>query len=127
MMHSSTDRPPPQGGRPIKGYETMTKTMTPKELAAELDTDAKLLRSFLRSNASGVNDLAPGKGGRWAIPAAAKNLRDLRKKFAAWEIARAKEIEAARNARKDAEGDADDAPSPEDTPNAPEGDEVTED
>jgi hypothetical protein len=103
----------------------MPKTMTPKELAPELGADAKLTRSFLRSRFSGISDLAPGKGGRWAIPATAKDLKALKAKFAKFEANRAEEI-AARNAAK---GDETPEDAPEVTDNegdAPEGDEVTE-
>lgn len=55
----------------------MTKaTITPKELAIELNTDAKTVRKFLRTL---TTDRA-GKGGRWVIDAA--DLDALRIKFA---------------------------------------------
>lgn len=40
-------------------------TMTPKEIAAALDTDPKTCRRFLRS----LTTERAGKGGRWAIDA----------------------------------------------------------
>ena len=47
--------------------------MTPKELAAEFDTDPRTIRKFLRSL---TTDRA-GKGGRWEIdPADLDALRD---------------------------------------------------
>lgn len=76
--------------------ESIMATLTPKELAKELDTDARTVRKFLRSKASGLSADAPGKGGRWAIEA--KKVRGLRSKFAKWLEA---EI-AARQAAKDA-------------------------
>lgn len=87
----------------------MARTLTPKELANELDTDAKTVRKFLRSRSSGLAADAPGKGGRWAIEA--KKVRSLRTKFAKWDAA-----------RRDAEGKVttddpeviDDAPSTDD-------------
>jgi hypothetical protein len=110
--------------------QTMTKTMNPKELAAAFGLEgtagAKLTRSFLRSKFSGLAAEAPGKGGRWSIPATAKDLKALKAKFAKFEAHRAEEI-AARNALKGTETPEDEAPAPEVTDNAPEGDEVTED
>lgn len=87
----------------------MARTLTPKELAIELDADAKTVRKFLRSRSSGLAADAPGKGGRWAIEA--KKVRSLRTKFAKWDAA-----------RRDAEGKVttddpeviDDAPSTDD-------------
>ena len=90
----------------------MTRTLTPKELAAalneadDIDTNDKEVRKFLRSRSSGLAADAPGKGGRWSIEA--KKVRSLRTKFAKWDAL-----------RRDAEGkvttddptpDADDAP-----------------
>lgn len=56
----------------------MNNAMTPKELAAELDTDAKTVRKFLRSLTA---DRA-GKGGRWAIDR--DDLDALKVRFAAF-------------------------------------------
>lgn len=53
-------------------------TLTAKELAIELNTDAKTVRKFLRS----LTDDRAGKGGRWAI--AADDLPALRDRFAAF-------------------------------------------
>jgi len=81
----------------------MTKTLTPKELAIELGTDARTCRKFLRST---LPDAAPGKGARWAIEA--KQVRSLKSKFVKWEIERAA---AAANAKGDDEvTEGDDAP-----------------
>lgn len=72
----------------------MANTLTPKELAVELDTNAKLVRSFLRSKDSGLAADAPGKGGRWAIDA--RKVKGLKGKFTKWEAKRAEEIAAAK-------------------------------
>lgn len=64
----------------------MVKTLTPKEVAQALDTDAKTVRKFLRSRSSGIADQAPGKGGRWAIEA--KKVRSLKSRFSKWDEAR---------------------------------------
>jgi hypothetical protein len=58
----------------------MTKTLTPKELAIELDTDPRTVRKFLRSE-EGMNDKV-GKGQRWAIEA--RQVRSLKVRFAKW-------------------------------------------
>lgn len=59
-------------------------TITPKELAVQLDSDPRTVRKFLRSE-QGMNAKV-GKGQRWAIEA--KQVRSLRKRFEAWEAAR---------------------------------------
>lgn len=91
----------------------MTKTLNPKELAIALDSDARTVRKFLRSNESGIAGNAPGKGGRWAIEA--KLVRSLKGKFAKWDAAQRAEREAARNAAATVEV-TDDAPKSNDTP-----------
>lgn len=62
------------------------ETLTTKDVAAELDTDPRTLRKFLRSEveqAGGmVGENTPGKGGRWGFER--KELRDLRRRFARW-------------------------------------------
>ncbi|MGH9904835.1 MAG: hypothetical protein ACRD8U_04520 [Pyrinomonadaceae bacterium] len=89
-------------------------TLTPKELAKELDTDPRTVRKFLRSKASGLNADAPGKGGRWAIES--KKVRGLKGKFSKW-----MELEVlARNAAKA-------AADTEVIDDAPEVEEITED
>lgn len=55
-----------------------TSTITPKELAVELDTDAKTCRRFLRSLVS--DDARPGKGSRWSIDSSMVD--DLKVRFA---------------------------------------------
>lgn len=102
---------------PMKGND-MTKTLNPKELAVELDTDAKTVRKFLRSKASGLAAEAPGKGGRWAIES--KKVRSLKSKFGKWADDQAKEMEAIKALRNAAAADE----VPED---ATEGDEVPQD
>lgn len=70
-------------------------TITPKELALALDTDARTVRKFLRST-QGL-DMKVGKGHRWAIEA--KQVRSLKARFSKW-------VEATN-----ATTDADDAPA----------------
>ena len=85
--------------RPREGKELiMVKTLTPKELAQELDTDAKTCRKFLRSKASGLAADAPGKGGRWAIEA--RKVRSLRTKFTKWVELEVAARDAARVAKE---------------------------
>lgn len=55
-----------------------TATITPKELANELNTDPKTVRKFLRS----LSSERPGKGGRWAIPT--DMVEELADRFQAW-------------------------------------------
>lgn len=74
-------------------------TITPTELATELNTDARTVRKFLRSITP--RDEQPGKGARWEIER--KSVRSLRTKFAKFE-----EAQAARKASKEASND--DAP-----------------
>jgi hypothetical protein len=72
------------------------KTLTPKEIAVEFQTDPKTLRKFLRSITP--KDDQPGKGSRWSVPANAKSLTKLRSQFDAWEIKRKED--AARRAEE---------------------------
>ena len=62
----------------------MAKTLTPKELAVELGTDARTVRKFLRSS-DGL-DAKVGKGQRWAIEA--RQVRSLRSRFEKWNAIR---------------------------------------
>ena len=64
----------------------MATILTPAELAAELGTDARTTRKFLRSITP--KDEQPGKGARWAIEK--KQLRSLRTKFAKFQADTAK-------------------------------------
>lgn len=83
----------------------MAQILTTAEVAAELDTDPRTLRKFLRSDASPLDSV--GKGSRYAIEK--RSIRSLRSKFAKWD--------EARNADK-----GDDAPEATEAPesdNAP--------
>lgn len=71
LINKGQSRPPRKGN-------DMTNTITAKELAAELNTDAKTCRKFLRS----LTDDRAGKGGRWEIDAA--DLDTLKDRFAAF-------------------------------------------
>lgn len=72
------------------------KTMTTADLAAQLDTDPRTLRKFLRSDASPVESV--GKGKRYSLPATKAAISDFSKKFDAW-----KSAQAERKAAHDAE------------------------
>lgn len=76
----------------------MTKTLTPKELAVELDATPRTVRKFLRSP-QGM-DMKVGKGQRWAIEA--KNVRSLKTRFSKW-------VETQGDAAETPEVDANDA------------------
>lgn len=67
-------------------------TITAKELATRLDTDARTVRKFLRSDAAAGNaEGTPGKGSRYAIEA--KQVASLKKRFNAWNAARTAKVE----------------------------------
>lgn len=72
----------------------MTKTITPAELALELDASPRTVRKFLRSTAG--LDTKVGKGHRWAIEA--RQVASLRKRFAAWVEAQKPAAEALDDA-----------------------------
>lgn len=59
-------------------------TITPKELAQELNTDGRTVRKFLRSITTKEDQ--PGKGSRWAIER--RQVKSLKKQFSSWDEAR---------------------------------------
>lgn len=59
---------------------TKTETFSAKEVARQLDTDARTLRKFLRSSASPVDP--PGQGGRYEFTA--KQVKKVKKAFDSW-------------------------------------------
>lgn len=63
-------------------------TITPKEFAQQVDSDARTVRKFLRSEAKANETETPGKGSRWEIES--KRVTGLKKKFIAWTAAQAK-------------------------------------
>ena len=67
---------------------TPAASLSPKELAAALDTDPKIVRKFLRSIIA--EDNRPGKGSRWVLSADA--LPELTNRFNAWKTNRAKTV-----------------------------------
>ena len=81
------------------------KTATPKEIALEFGTTGKTLRKFLRSITPKEDQ--PGKGGRWSIPAAKRDMTALRTRFDAWSLQQ-EELRKEREALKAAEVDASD-------------------
>jgi hypothetical protein len=60
----------------------MMKMMTTTELATDFDTTPRELRKFLRSPESGIESV--GKGSRYALPTAKRELAAMRKRFDAW-------------------------------------------
>lgn len=92
-------------------------TLTPKELAIKLGTDAKTLRKYLRSVTP--RDAQPGKGHRWSIEA--NTVKTHKAAFAKWDKER-KELIAARKAAEAAA--AAEAAEALDATESPEGDEV---
>lgn len=61
-------------------------TLTVKDAAAKIGTDARSLRKFLRSPANDTACRPVGKGARYAIEG--KAMRSLTAKFKAWDAAR---------------------------------------
>lgn len=113
----------------------MTATYTTATLAAEILPDAaeaniktatRTLRKFLRDD-MGAGKAVVGKGGRYALELKAAELRAMKKRFAAWEIAQ-EEAKAARAAALEAArtpAAVETAPEPVETDiedNEPEGD-----
>jgi hypothetical protein len=76
---------------------TAAATLTPAELAAELGTDARTARKFLRSITP--KDEQPGKGSRWALKGTKTAIAAYRKQFTAFETAQA-EAKAKREAAR---------------------------
>lgn len=74
----------------------MSNTITTVEFAAELDTDTRTARKFLRSITP--KEEQPGKGARWAITGTKTNLNKMRKQFINWS-----ETQAAEKAKREAE------------------------
>ena len=70
--------------------------ITPKELAAKLDTDPRTVRKFLRKNARDNGTETPGKGSRWEIDS--KTVPSLRKGFKIWNDARTAEADTDADA-----------------------------
>jgi hypothetical protein len=64
-------------------------TMTPTEFAATVDSDGRTVRKFLRSITP--KDEQPGKGSRWALPAAKRDVAKLTKQFKEWTAKQAQE------------------------------------
>lgn len=72
-------------------------TMTPTEFAAEVNSDGRTVRKFLRSITP--KDEQPGKGSRWALPGTKRDITKLRKQFNEWSAKQAQEA-ADRAAKK---------------------------
>lgn len=67
----------------------MTNTLTTAQAAAELETDGRTLRKFLRSVTP--KDEQPGKGSRWEIPGTKTHMNKMRKQFNEWSAKQAQE------------------------------------
>lgn len=57
-------------------------TVTPSELAQQLESDPKTVRKFLRSITE--KELQPGRGHRWELPAGKRDINRLKKQFEVW-------------------------------------------
>lgn len=60
--------------------------ITTAEFAAELDTDTRTVRKFLRSITPKEDQ--PGKGARWVLEGNKRSINQMRKQFAEWTAAR---------------------------------------
>lgn len=82
-------------------------TLTAKEVAEKLKTDARTFRKFIRSEVKAAGGTVgvetPGKGKRYSFES--KEISSLRKRYAAWEETRrvAKEAEETEVEETDAE------------------------
>ena len=90
----------PTGGL-TEGMMTMAQ-ITTAEFAAELNTDTRTVRKFLRSITP--KDEQPGKGSRWVLEGTKRELAKSRKQFAEWTAAT-----EARKAEKAPAPDTDEA------------------
>lgn len=70
--------------------------ITTNEFAAELDTDARTARKFLRSITPKEDQ--PGKGSRWVLEGNKREIAKMRKQFNEWSAKQA-EDKAARAAK----------------------------
>lgn len=77
----------------------MSKTLTPTEFAAEVKSDGRTVRKFLRSITP--TEAHPGKGARWALPGTAREVTKMKKQFSEWSASQ--ETEKAARAEKAAE------------------------
>ena len=79
--------------------------ITTTEFAAELNTDTRTARKFLRSITPKEDQ--PGKGSRWVIEGNKRDLAKMRKQFAEWtaaaEAKKAAEVEEPKDAVIEAE------------------------
>lgn len=83
---------------------------TTTALAATFETTPRTLRKFLRSDASGIESV--GKGARYTLPTAKREVNSLKKKFDAWTEAQA-ERKAAKDAAEEVSTPATDEDAPE--------------
>jgi predicted transcriptional regulator len=105
----------------------MTKTaeMTTKDFAAEIGTDPKTLRKYLRSVTP--RDEQPGKGSRWVLPGTKTAINAHRKSFAKWQKEQADAAaERAAKAAKDAQDALDETEDIDEDSLETDQDEVTE-
>ena len=74
----------------------MAATLSTKEVAEQLGTDARTLRKFLRhetTEAGGtIGEDTPGKGGRYSLEA--RSVKGLQKRFDAWYATRSAKAES---------------------------------
>lgn len=99
--------------------------MTTKDFAAEIGTDPKTLRKYLRDTTP--RDQHPGKGSRWVLPGTKTALTAARKGFAKWQKEQADAAaERAAKAAKDAAQAVEDSEDIDEDLTDADQDEVTE-
>lgn len=81
-------------------------TITPAEFAAEVGSDGRTVRKFLRSTTP--REEHPGKGSRWALPGTKRDINRMKKQFNEWHAAQLEEraaraVKAAEDAAAEVE------------------------
>lgn len=80
--------------------------ITTSQFAAELGTDGRTARKFLRSITP--KEKHPGKGSRWEIDGTKRSLTSMKKRFSEWHSAQAAEKAKAEKAEVTETEDEDD-------------------
>lgn len=66
------------------------QTLSAKQMAIELETDARTFRKFMRDITPKEDQ--PGQGKRWTFEGTKKSINGLKKKFAAWQDEKAPKV-----------------------------------
>lgn len=76
--------------------------MNTTDFAAELGTDSRTARKFLRNITP--KDEQPGKGSRWDLPEGKREINKLKKQFSDWKASQEKPSEDEVNPQTEADG-----------------------